>query len=137
MIRYVCLEVNDLVDKSDRTVTKKLRLFKGSKKRDIYEDAKWKKRAVDSGGEPYSGISVPWQEEWYDEELRSKAMDIINQITNDPIEHSIAELMLENYTEKEIAQRLNISPARVEWFMRKIGGWKRIGRGEGNEIKVK
>jgi hypothetical protein len=26
---------------------KKLRLFKGGRKRDIYEDAKWKKRAID------------------------------------------------------------------------------------------
>jgi DNA-binding CsgD family transcriptional regulator len=33
--------------------------------------------------------------------------------------------MLENYTEKEIAEMLNISLARVEWFMRKIEGWKR------------
>ena len=37
----------------------------------------------------------------------------------------MADLMLENYTENEIANILNISLARVEWFMRKIQGWKR------------
>jgi DNA-binding CsgD family transcriptional regulator len=33
--------------------------------------------------------------------------------------------MLENYTNEEIAQILDIGPTRVEWFMRKIEGWKR------------
>jgi len=32
------------------------------------------------------------------------------------------------YTEKEVAKILNISSARVEWFMRKIKGWRRKGR---------
>jgi hypothetical protein len=43
-------------DKDDKAVAKTLRLFKGGLKRDIYEDAKWKKRAVDIDGEQYSGI---------------------------------------------------------------------------------
>ena len=114
-------------NKDDKTTTKKLRLFKGGKKRDIYEDAKWKKRAVDIDGETYCGIPLLDQETWYDENLRSKAMEIVNQMTTDPIERSIAKLMLENYTEKEIAEMLDISPARVEWFIRKIEGWKRMG----------
>jgi DNA-directed RNA polymerase specialized sigma24 family protein len=112
-------------------MTKKLRLFKGGRKRDIYDDAKWKKRAIDIDGETWAGSPVygPMEDQWEEEKLRSKAMDIINQVTNDPDEHSIAELMLENYTEKEIAQRLNISLARVKWFMRKVEGWKRKGGG--------
>lgn len=85
------------------------------------------KRAVDIDGEQYSSIPVLEQEEWYDDKLRSKAMEIVNQITSDPIERSIAELMLENYTEGEISEMLNISLPRVEWFLRKIEGWKRIG----------
>jgi hypothetical protein len=32
--------------------------------------------------------------------------------------------MLENYPSEEIAQIPNVSPARVEWFMRKIEGWR-------------
>ena len=30
-------------NKDDKTGVKKFRVFKGSRKRDIYEDAKWKK----------------------------------------------------------------------------------------------
>ena len=33
--------------KTDKRVSKNLRLSKGGRKRDIYEDAKWKKRSVD------------------------------------------------------------------------------------------
>lgn len=108
-------------------MTKTLRLLKGGHKRDIYEDAKWKKRSIDMDGETYCGIPAydPAEEQFQEEELRWKAMEIVEQITTDPIEHSIAELTLENYTGKEIAELLNISPARVEWFMRKIGGWKK------------
>ncbi len=54
-------------------------------------------------------------------------MRLVNQITSDSIERSIAELMLKNYTEKEIAEMLNIDLARVEWFMRNIEGSKRMG----------
>ncbi len=46
-------------------------------------------------------------------------------MTSDPIERKIARLMLENYTNEDIAQILSVSSARVEWFMRKIEGWKR------------
>ncbi len=106
-------------------MAKKLRVLKGGRKRDIYEDAKWRKRPIDIDGEEHCGIPVLEQEEWYDDNLRSKTMEIVNQITTDPIERSIAELMLENYTEKDIAEMLKISPARVEWFMRKIDAWKR------------
>jgi hypothetical protein len=113
---------------------KKLRLFKGGRKRDIYEDAKWKKRPIDMNGELMGGGSpnpafeqFPYHYGDDNEALRSKAMDIVDQITTDPIERSIADLMLENYTEKEISKMLKISLARVEWFMRKIGGWKRKG----------
>lgn len=54
-------------------------------------------------------------------------MEVVNQITSDPIERNIGKLMLGNYTNEEIAEILDISPARVEWFMRKIEGWKRMG----------
>jgi DNA-directed RNA polymerase specialized sigma24 family protein len=60
------------------------------------------------------------QDEWYEDESRSKAKEIVDQITTDPIERSTAGLMLENYTEKEIAEMLNIPPARVKWFINKI-----------------
>ncbi len=63
-------------DKEDKTIPKKLRLFKGGRKRDIYEEARWKKGAVDIDGEQYSGIPILEQEEWYDEELRWKAIEI-------------------------------------------------------------
>ncbi len=32
-------------------MAQKLRFFKGGRKRDIYEDAKWKKRPIDMDGE--------------------------------------------------------------------------------------
>ncbi len=106
-------------------MTKTFKLFKGGKKRDIYEDAKWKKRGVDIDGETYSGIPVLEQEEVYDYKLRRDAMEVVREITSDPIEQEMARLMLENYTDKDMAEILDISPARVEWFMRKISGWKR------------
>ncbi len=102
---------------------KKLRVFKGGRKRDIYEDAKWKKRPIDMDGETWG---VP--DSFYDDDddwRRNKAMEMVKQITSDPIEKEIARLMLENYTEEEISEILQITPARVEWFMRKIGGWRR------------
>jgi DNA-directed RNA polymerase specialized sigma24 family protein len=111
--------------KCDKADAKKLKVLKGGHQRDIYEDAKWRKRPIDIDGEQYTGIPVLEQEEWYEEKLRSKAKEVVNQMTTDLVERSIAELMLENYTEKEIAEMLNISLARVEWFMRKIQGWKR------------
>ena len=52
---------------------------------------------------------------------------MVEQMTSDPIERKIARLMLENYTEEDISEILNISLARVEWFMRKINGWRRKG----------
>ncbi len=110
--------------------TKKLRLLKGGRKRDIFEDAKWKKKPVDINGDTQwvpSSFYDPDGDQWQEEKLRSKAEEIVKQITADPVEHSIASLMLENYTEKDIAEMLNISLARVEWFMRKIEGWKRKG----------
>ena len=60
-----------------------------------------------------------------DDQRRDKAIEMVEQMTSDPIERKIARLMLENYTNKDIAQILSVSSARVEWFMRKIEGWKR------------
>ena len=127
---------NDLVDKSDRTVTKKLRLFKGGRKRDIY-DACEEKRPIDINGEfggegspdsTFEGFTYHYGDD--DEELRWKASEIVRQITDDPIEHKIADLMLDyGYTEEEVAEILNISLVRVKWFMRKVEGWKRKGGG--------
>jgi hypothetical protein len=109
---------NVMGDKSDKTdqSTNKLRLLKGARKRDIYDDAKWRKRPIDMDGESYFAHSVfdPKMEQSEQDALRDKAKVIIEQITADPIERSIGDLMLENYTEKEIANILNISLARVE-----------------------
>jgi hypothetical protein len=110
-------------NKFDKTIreTNRLRLFNGDRKRDIYDDAKWKKRRIDIDGETWEGsVYDPMEEQWEEEKLRSKAKEIVNPITTDPIEHSITELTLETYAEKEIAEILNINLARVEWFMRKI-----------------
>ncbi len=115
--------------KDDKTATKTLKLYKGGRKRDIYEDAKWKKRPIDMDGETMampSSLCDDGEEDW----RRSKAGEMIEQITSDPIEQRIAQLMLENYTEREIAKILNISVARVEWFMREIGAWKRNKQGD-------
>ena len=71
-----------------------------------------------------TGVPNPFYDDG-DDWRRDKVMEMVEQITSDPIEQKIAKLMLENYTEKEIAEMLNISLARVEWFMRKIEGWKR------------
>lgn len=71
-----------------------------------------------------TGVPNPFCDDGYDWR-RDKVMEMVEQITSDPIEQRIAKLMLENYTEREIAEVLNISPARVEWFMRKIDSWKR------------
>lgn len=107
-----------------------MRLFKGGRnKEDIYDKCK-KNGYIDIDGEYHGwhdqiGFFPEYHYESEGEELRWKAKEIVNQITTDPIEQYIAELMLENYTEKEIAVMLNISPARVKWFMRKIDGWKR------------
>ena len=60
-----------------------------------------------------------------DDWRRDKAIEMVEQMTSDPIERKIARLMLENSTNKDIAQILSVSSARVEWFMRKIEGWKR------------
>jgi hypothetical protein len=117
--------MDDKFNKTDQSANK-LRLLKGARKRDIYDDAKWTKRPIDMDGEAYFARSVfdPELEQDGEDALRDKAKVIIEQITDDPIERSIGDLMLENYTEKEIANILNIGLARVEWFMRKIQGWK-------------
>ena len=104
-------------------MTKQFTLFKGGRKRDIYEDAKLKKRPIDMDGE-----TTAMPDSFYDDGddwRRDRAVDMVEQITSDPIERKIAKLMLENYTNEEIAQILDIGPTRVEWFMRKIEGWKR------------
>jgi hypothetical protein len=104
-------------------MTKQFTLFKGGRKRDIYEDAKWKKRPIDMDGET-TAMPDPFYDDG-DDWRRDRAVDMVEQITSDPIERKIAKLMLENYTNEEIAQILDIGPTRVEWFMRKIEGWKR------------
>lgn len=54
---------------------------------------------------------------------------IIREITDNPLDHEMADLILDwGYTEKGVAKILNISPPKVEWFMRKIEGWKRRER---------
>ena len=115
-------------------MTKKLKLLKGNREQDIYEECE-KRGSIDINGElmgedspdsTFDGFSYHYGDE--DEELRSKASEIVRQITNDPVDLKIADLMLDyGYTEEEVAKILNISLARVEWFMRKIGGWKRNG----------
>jgi hypothetical protein len=117
-------------------MTKQFTLFKGGRRRDIYDDAKWKKRPIDIDGElmgedspdpTYEGFTYHYGDNH--EELRWKASEIVRKITDDPMDLEIADLMLDyGYTEKEVAEILNISPARVEWFMRKIEGWKRKRR---------
>jgi len=112
-------------------MTKKLRLFKGGRKdEDIYDRCK-KDKAIDINDKVERYGSAPgfdlYGEE--DEWLRMQASGRVREITDDPVDHEIADLMLDyGYTEKEVARILNISPARVEWFMRKIEGWKRMGR---------
>lgn len=123
-----------MVDKFDKTIreTKKLRLFKGGRKEDIYDVCK-EKRPIDINGELMGEDSPDPTYEAFtyhngddDEELRSKASEIVRQITDEPVELKIADLMLDyGYTEKEVAGILNITLARVEWFMKKIEGWKR------------
>ena len=103
-------------------MTKKFTLLRGGRKKDIYEDAKWKKRPIDMDGETWGAPDSSYDDG--DDWRRNKAMEMVEQITSDPIEKEIAHLMLENYTNEDIAQILNISPARVEWFIRKIGGWR-------------
>jgi len=123
-----------MCNKFDKKIceTKKLRLFKGGREEDIY-DVCQEKRPIDINGElmdedfpdpAYESIYDDWDIEC----LRSRASDIVRQITDDPVEHKIADLMLDyGYMEKEVAKILNISSTRVEWFMRKIEGWKRKG----------
>jgi hypothetical protein len=126
-----------MVDKFDRTIreTKKLRVFDGGREEDIY-DVFEEKSPIDTNGElmgedspdpTYDAFSYHYDND--DERLRWKAKEMVRQITDDPVEHKIADLMLDyGYTEEEVAKKLNISLARVEWFMRKIEGWKRQGR---------
>jgi len=114
---------------------KKLRLFRGNREQDIYDVCE-EKRPIDINGEltgedspdpTFEGFSYHYGDD--DEELRSRASVIVREITDDPLDHEIADLMLDHgYTEKEAAKILNISAARVEWFMRKIEDWKRNGR---------
>jgi hypothetical protein len=109
---------------------KKLRLFKGNREQDIY-DVCGEKRPIDINGELMGEDSPDPTYDGDDEDqwLRLDASVIVREITDDPVEHRIADLMLDyGYTEKEVAKILNISPARVEWFMRKIEGWKGKGR---------
>jgi len=110
-------------------MTKKLRLFKGSREPDIYNICK-EKRPIDINGElmgedsPDPTYDGGDEDEW----LRLKASVIVHEITDDPVEHRIADLILDyGYTEREVAKILNISPARIEWFIRKIEGWKKNG----------
>jgi len=113
-------------------MTKKLRLFKGGRKRDICDVCE-KRSRIDINGEligedspdpTFEGFTYHYGDDG--EELRRKASGMVRQITNDPLEHDIADLMLDyGYTEEEVAEIQNISLARVEWFMRKIEGWKR------------
>ena len=121
-------------------MSKKLRLLKGGrKKEDIYDKCK-KTGYIDIDGE-YHGWGEQigfFQEDHYgseEEDLRWKAIEIVNQITTDPIERLIAELMIDyGFTEVEVAEILlgkwnlksmNESLTRVKWFMRKIDGCKR------------
>jgi len=116
-------------------MTRKLRIFKGNREQDIYDVCE-EKRPIDINGElsgedspdsTFEGFTYHYGDD--DEELRSKAGEIVRQITDDPVELKIADLMLDyGYTEEEVAKKLNISLARVEWFMRKIEGWKRQGK---------
>lgn len=121
--------------KNDKTSTKKLRLFKGGRKREDHYDKCKKSGTIDIDGE-YHGSHEQignFPEYCYgseEEELRRKASGIVRQITDDPLEHDMADLMLDyGYTEEEVAEILNISLARVKWFMRKVEGWKRKGGG--------
>ena len=116
---------------------KELKVFKGGREEDIYDVCK-EKRPIDINGElsgegspdsTFQGFTYHYGDD--DEDLRWKASEIVRQITDDPMELKIADLMFDyGYTEKEVTKMLNISPARVEWFMRKIEGWKKK---EGNK----
>jgi len=131
---------------------KKLKVFRGGRvNEDIYDKFK-KDKAIDINGEVVGNDS--WDSVfdglWYtygeddDDNLRLKASLIVREITDDPLEHEIADLMLDyGYTEVEVAEILltkwklrdmNESLARVKWFMRKIEGWKQQGR---NTIREK
>ena len=102
-------------------MTKNLRFLKAAE-REIYEDANGRK---DLSTWMARRLAMP--DSFYDDGddwRRDKVMEMVEQITSDPIEQKIARLMLENYTNEEIAEILDITPARVEWFMRKIEGWK-------------
>lgn len=123
---------------------KKLKVLGGGRvNEDIYDKFK-KDKAIDMNGQVVGNDS--WDPVfdglWYtygqddDEDLRLKASLIIREITDDPLEHDIADLMLDyGYTEVEVAEilfikwklkNMNESLARVKWFMRKIEAWKRL-----------
>jgi DNA-directed RNA polymerase specialized sigma subunit len=109
---------------------KKLRLFKGNREQDIY-DVCVEKRPIDINGELMGEDSPDPTYEGFDDDewLRLEASVIVREITDDPVEHRIADLILDyGYTEKEVAKILNISPARIEWLIKKIEAWKREGR---------
>lgn len=119
---------------------KKLKFLRGGyKEEDIYDKCK-KGGYIDIDGECQArGAQIGFFPESHygseEDELRRKAKEIVNQITTDPIERSIAELMLDyGYTEVEVAEiilsewklkSMNESLVRVKWFMRKIEAWKR------------
>lgn len=124
----------------------KLKVFGGGRvNEDIYDKCK-KDKAIDINGEVVGNDS--WDSVfdglWYtygqddDDNLRLKASLKVREITDDPLEHDIADLMLDyGYTEVEVAEilfikwklrNMNESLARVKWFMRKIEAWKQQGR---------
>jgi hypothetical protein len=125
-------------------MAKKLRLVKcGFGREDVYDKCK-KRGYIDIDGEYQGeGEQIGFFSECHygsdEEELIWKAKEIVNQITTDPMERSMAELMLDyGYTEVEVAEiilsewklkSMNESLARVKWFMRKIEAWKRNKQG--------
>ena len=122
-------------NKSEKTGGRKLGLLKGGRKREDHYDKCRKSGTIDIDGEYHGSHEQIGNFPDYhcgseEEELRRKASGIVRQITKDPLEHDIADLMLDyGYTEEEVAEILNISLARVKWFMRKVEGWKRKGGG--------
>ena len=121
-------------------MSKKLRLLGGGRKReDIYDKCK-KTGYIDIDGEYREwGEQVEFFPESHygseEEDLRLKAKIIVNRITRDPIERLMAKLMIDyRFSEVEVAEiilgkgnlkSMNVSLARVKWFMRKIEGWKK------------
>lgn len=75
---------------------KKFRLFKGNREQDIYDVCE-EKRPIDINGELMGEDSPDPAYEEFDEDewLRLKASVIVREMTDDPVEHEIADLMLD------------------------------------------